>query len=81
MKIYYFSFTRFPSEKAHALYLAKVAESFSIIPDIRFMLVVPKRLKVSKETAEIFFNLRHKVDVKKLVVKYYKEFSKAAESI
>jgi len=66
MNIHYFSFTRFPSEKAHALYLAKVAESFSGLNDVGFRLIVPKRFFSSKARAKEFYDLKADVHVTKL---------------
>ena len=47
---------RFPSEKAHALYVAKVCEAFCN-KNIEVTLVVPKRVRSSQEKYNTFFGM------------------------
>lgn len=63
--ILYASFIRFPSEKAHALYVAQVCDSLSAIGcDVE--LLVPRRMGRSKEEAHVFYALKHKFNVQYL---------------
>jgi len=66
MKIYYFSFTRFPSEKAHSLYMAKVCESFADLMPGGVTLVVPRRLGCVKEKWNTFYGVKNNFKVIKL---------------
>lgn len=65
MKIFYFSFTRFPSEKAHSLYIAKVAESFANLGK-DFVVVVPRRLGSVKKSFSDFYDVKDNFRVVKL---------------
>ena len=55
-RIYYIFNGRFPSEKAHALYVAKVCEAFSN-KNFNVTLVVPRRFRTSKENYVSFFGI------------------------
>ncbi len=60
--VLYISYVRFPSEKAHSLYIAKVCESFFNV-GLLCKVIVPKRFFVSYKKPKIFYNLKHNFDV------------------
>lgn len=67
MKIFYLSFTRFPSEKAHALYIAKTCEAFNSVEGVEAIAVVPKRFGCARLSAKDFYTLKSHIEIKKLV--------------
>ncbi|MCB9809986.1 glycosyltransferase [Candidatus Nomurabacteria bacterium] len=66
MDIYYFSFTRFPSEKAHSLYMAKVCESFAEVSNNRVRLVIPRRFGSVDKPYESFYGVKNNFKLVKL---------------
>lgn len=56
ISLYYIFNGRYPSEKAHALYVTKVAESFNFFGE-KINLIVPRRYLKTKKDYKSFFNV------------------------
>ncbi len=61
-EVLYISYVRFPSERAHSVYVAKVCESF-LNMGIKCKLLLPKRLNVSKDSPTSFYNLKKHLNI------------------
>ncbi len=61
-RLYYIFSGRFPSEKAHALYVTKCCESFAHT-GVKTTVIVPRRLGRAKEEYTAFFSVEKSFDV------------------
>ncbi len=61
-EVVYISYIRFPSERAHAIYVAKVCESFIKI-GLNCKLIVPMRFGIVKSRVQKYFNLQYDIPV------------------